>query len=213
MSKLTEPPINLINRLKENNFMPYWVESPSDAKKLFYSTILPEINPQVVAFADSLTLRSTNILDDLKSYEGIRFIDTFDKSLSWEERIERRRQALLVDLFLTGTNAITENGQLVNLDMIGNRVNGIVFGPRNVVLTIGINKIVKNVSEAKKRIKSVSAPLNAKRHETFDIPCKDTGYCMNCNSKQRICNVWSVIEKCFPKNRIRIILINEELGL
>ena len=183
MNTLTSAPDRLLHKLKANNFLPYWVEDQVAARKLFFDTILPEINPQLVSYADSITLRSTNILDDLKLRPDIRMIDTFAPELSWEEKIERRRQSLLVDLFLTGTNAITENGELVNLDMIGNRINGIVFGPKNVVLTVGINEIVKDIEAARKRIKSISAPRNAKRHENFTLPCQKTGYCMNCSSK------------------------------
>lgn len=203
----------LFKRLRSNNFLPYFVEDPKSANELFFKTVLPEINPKTVSYADSMTLMETHILENIRTINGITFIDTFDKSVSWKETIEKRRQALLVDLFITGTNAITEEGELVNLDMIGNRTNGIVFGPKNVVITVGINKIVKNIDEAKKRIKQVSAPLNAKRHKNFNLPCSQTGYCVNCSSENRICNVWSIIEKSYPKNRIRIIIINKELGL
>ena len=203
----------LFSQLRRNNFLPYFVEDLKSAKDLFFNELLPEINPKSISYADSITLKKTQILEDVRDLSNIRFIDTFDKTLSWEEVIERRRQALLVDLFLTGTNAITEDGELVNLDMIGNRINGIVFGPRNVVLTIGVNKIVKDLVEAKRRVKEISAIQNAMRHESFNLPCTKKGYCLDCSNEKRICNVWSIIERCYPKNRIRIIFINKELGL
>jgi len=201
-----------MKNLKKNGFTAYLVEDEREAKELFFGSLLPEIRPKVVSYADSLTLRETGILDELKRSRGLEFIDTFEARLSWEEKIELRRKALLVDLFLTGTNAITENGELINLDMIGNRTNGILFGPRNVVLTVGINKIVKDIEAGMRRVKEISAPRNARRHASFGLPCQKTGYCVNCSSGQRICNAWSIIERCFPRNRIRVIIINRELG-
>ena len=124
-----------------------------------------------------------------------------------------RRQALHADLFLTGTNALTVKGQLVNLDMIGNRTGGILFGPKNVVLFIGINKITDDIEAAMHRIRTIAAPRNAMKHEGFRTPCRKTGVCMDCNSPDRICNVWTITEKCFPAGRIKVILIRQELGL
>lgn len=97
--------------------------------------------------------------------------------------------------------------------MIGNRVSGITFGPRNVVLFIGINKITLNLEEAMHRIRTIAAPQNAIRHEGLRTPCHQTGICTDCNSPDRICNVWTITEKSYPAGRIKIILINQELGL
>ena len=154
----------VIKQLERNNFEVFYAENALAARILFENQILNKIAFSSVSYADSLTMQSTGILDLLRSQNSIKFIETFDNNDSWETRIRQRRKALDVDLFLTGTNAITENGQLVNLDMIGNRVAALTFGPRNVVLFIGKNKIVKNLDEAFKRIKTISAPLNAKRH-------------------------------------------------
>ncbi len=115
--------------------------------------------------------------------------------MSRKQKIYWRRQALLTDLFLTGSNALTQKGQLVNLDMIGNRVGGITFGPKHVVLFIGINKITANLEEAMHRVRTIAAPRNAIRHEGFRTPCHKTGVCMDCNSPDRICNVWTITEK------------------
>jgi len=202
----------VIKQLERNNFEVFYAENALAARILFENQILNKIAFSSVSYADSLTMQSTGILDLLRSQNSIKFIETFDNNDSWETRIRQRRKALDVDLFLTGTNAITENGQLVNLDMIGNRVAALTFGPRNVVLFIGKNKIVKNLDEAFKRIKTISAPLNAKRHENFKTPCQKTGICTNCRSPQRICNTWTITEKSYPPRRIKIILIGEKLG-
>ena len=200
-------------KLEQNGFDVYICETPTDARALFISDILPRLALKSASYGDSETLKATGILEVIKSHREIDFIETFDVSQSREERIHARRNALLVDLFLAGSNAVTESGQLINLDMTGNRITGITFGPKNVLLTIGKNKIVKNIDEGIRRVKEICAPKNARRHPDFNTPCQTTGYCLNCSSDQRICNVWSIMEKCYPKKRIKIILINADLGL
>ena len=101
---------------------------------------------------------------------------------------------------------------LVNLDMIGNRVGGMVFGPKWVVVMVGRNKIVSDLEQAMARIKDLAAPANAIRHEQ-KTPCVKTAYCMDCSSPARICNVWTIHEKSYPKGRIKVILVNQDLGL
>jgi len=196
-----------------NGFLVSVVNNAEEAKELFYSSILNETAPRSISYADSLTLRSTGILDGIRLNPHYTFIETFSKENTWDENIEQRRKALTVDLFLTGSNAVTEVGQIINLDMIGNRTAAITFGPRNVVLFIGINKIVKDIKEGMKRVREVSAPQNAIRHRSFALPCQKTGYCVDCHSEKRICNAWSIMEKSYPKKRIRVVLIKEELGL
>ncbi|HIJ68795.1 MAG TPA: lactate utilization protein, partial [Deltaproteobacteria bacterium] len=129
-----------------------------------------------------------------------------------EEMLERRRRSLLVDLFITGTNAVTETGKLVNLDMLGNRVAGITFGPRNVIILAGRNKVVPDIEDAMMRVKNYAAPANAMRLDK-KTPCVKTSICEECRSLDRICNTWTITEKSFPKGRIKIVLINEDLGL
>jgi len=126
--------------------------------------------------------------------------------------MEKRRAALLVDLFIMGTNAITQEGELVNLDMIGNRVGGLIFGPKNVVILVGRNKIVPDLEAAMGRIKNYVAPINTKRLGK-KTPCVKTSYCEECQSEERICNAWTIIQKSFPKKRVKVVLINEDLGL
>ena len=158
-----------------------------------------------------MTLSATGICDYFKENGAYQVIDTFDRTVSREEMIEQRRRALLTDLFLTGTNAVTESGQLVNLDMIGNRVGGITFGPRHVIILLGRNKLTVDLDEAMFRIKNYAAPVNAMRLG-MKTPCVKTAICEECKSPQRICNTWSITEKSFPKGRIKIVLINEDLG-
>jgi len=146
--------------LETNNFDAYIAETPSDAKTIVVDKILPLIDIKSVSWGDSLTLYSTEILEYFRSKSGIKLIETFAENISREKRMERRRKAILTDLFFTGTNAVVDSGMLVNLDMIGNRVGGITFGPKYVVIMVGRNKIVQNLDEAMKRIKNIAAPQN-----------------------------------------------------
>lgn len=197
----------------QNNFDVFIADSNEHATDIFAAKILPELNISSASFGDSMSLLKTGIIDLLKLDSNISFLDTFEKGVSRDELIERRRQALLVDLFLTGSNAVTENGQLVNLDMVGNRVGGLTFGPKFVILVIGRNKLVADIDAAMQRIRTLAAPLNAARHEGWKMPCIKTAKCMNCKSADRICNTWVITEKSYPKDRIKIILVNEDLGL
>ena len=199
--------------LSANNFGAYLADNPKDAKRIVMEEILPGIAPQTVSWGDSMTLHATGILEEIRRRPDIDVLETFADNVPRAELIERRRQALLTDLFFTGSNAVTDTGQLVNLDMIGNRTGAITFGPRNVVIMAGRNKIVTDVAAAMGRIKSYAAPANAIRHAGWKTPCRKTACCMDCKSPDRICNTWTITEKSYPKGRIRVILINEALGL
>lgn len=164
-----------------------------------------------VSFGGSLTVVDSGIYSFFKESGDYEVIDTYDRTIPKDEFIHRRRQALLSDLFITGTNAVTEDGVLVNLDGYGNRVGAIAFGPRYVTLLIGRNKVVTDLDEAVNRIKGFAAPINTIRLGR-KTPCAKTLKCEDCNSPDRVCNVWVITEKCFPPKRIKIILINEDCG-
>ena len=198
--------------LAANGFEVFIAKEPAEARQIFFTQILPNVKADLVSWADSLTMEATGVLDALLTDPAINMIKTFDPAAERGEIIERRRQALLVDLFLTGSNAVTACGKLVNLDMIGNRTGAISFGPKKVVLFIGQNKIVPDLQTAMERIKNHAAPLNAKRHNLL-TPCAKTGRCHDCSSPQRICNTWAIVDKCYPKGRIKVVLIEQDLGL
>lgn len=202
-----------MDALKENGFDVWFANNKLEAREIFWKEIFEKRKPQSISWGDSLTMQSLGILDKLSQLSDIEFIETFGEHLTRREEIDNRKKALSADMFLTGSNALTMKGQLVNLDMVGNRVAGITFGPRNVVLFIGVNKIVENIDEAIDRVKSIAAPLNVKRHKDMKNPCATTGKCMDCKSPQRICNTWVITEKSYPLGRIKIILIHEKLGL
>ena len=203
---------NLKEVLKSNNFEAFIAQNAREAGRMVMDKILPKVAPESISWGGSMTFVATELYDMLKGYPNAQILDTFDKSLSPEESLERRRQSLLVDLFITGTNAVTRSGELVNLDMIGNRVAGITFGPRNVVVMVGRNKIVEDLDAAIERIKDYAAPTNAMRLNK-KTPCAKTSVCEECKSPERICNSWTITQKSFPKGRIKVVLINENLGL
>lgn len=176
---------------------------------------IKKANPKAISFGDSMTVQATGVIDDLRKDKSIVFYDGFDHSMSREERIEIRRQGLTADFFFTGINAISITGSLFWRDMIGNRIAPVAFGPSRVVLLSGKNKIIDTAEQALERIKNVAAPRNVARpsHANFKTPCQKTGVCMDCNSPDRICNATLILDRCYPKNRILVILIDKELGL
>ncbi|MBN2515298.1 MAG: lactate utilization protein [Deltaproteobacteria bacterium] len=197
--------------LESNNFEAFVVENRDEAKKIVLEDIIPKIEAKSVSWGGSMTYLATGIYESLKYSKNFEVVDTFDKSLSPLETLERRRQSLLVDLFITGTNAVTETGMLINLDMYGNRVAAITFGPKHVIVLVGRNKVVPDIDDAMFRVKNYAAPVNAMRLSK-KVPCATTSYCDECTSPDRICNTWTITEKSFPEGRVKVVLINEDLG-
>jgi hypothetical protein len=198
--------------LVANGFDVYVAADPQQAKQIFFTQILPELQVKTISWGGSMTLEETGVLDELLQNTRFQVIEPLDKAIPRDEIIKRRRQALLADLFLTGSNAITVCGKLVNLDMIGNRTAAITFGPKQVVLFVGRNKITADLTAAMDRVRNVAAPLNAKRLD-FPTPCSKTGRCHDCSSPKRICNTWTITEKCFPPGRIKVVLIDQDSEL
>jgi L-lactate utilization protein LutB len=203
---------DLKTALESNNFDVYLAENKEAACKTVLEEIIPKLNPQTISWGGSMTVIASGLYHQLRENPDLEVLDTLDKKVPAEEMMERRRQALLVDLFITGTNAITESGQLVNLDMTGNRIGALTFGPKWVILLVGRNKIVADLDEAMFRIKNYAAPVNSMRLDK-KTPCVKTSYCQECKSPDRICNTWTITEKSFPKKRVKVVVINEDLGL
>lgn len=197
--------------LEANGFDAFIAGSPEEAKRIFFEEILPESGAKSVSWGGSMTIRAVGVHEAVMNKGSLDVLNPDDPTLSPDERLERRRQALLVDIYLTGTNAVIETGQLVNLDAFGNRVGALVFGPKNVVVFVGRNKITADLESAMARIKEYVAPINCMRFDR-KTPCATTGLCQDCASPDRICSVWTITEKSLPKGRIKVILINQDLG-
>jgi len=203
---------DLKTRLASNNFEVWIAADAADAGKIVRQRLLPQLHPRSISWGGSMTFIASGLYAALADRQDVTVIDTFEKGLAPSESNERRRQSLLVDLFITGSNAVTEDGRLVNLDMLGNRVAALTFGPKNVIVMVGRNKIVGTLEDAMQRIRFYAAPANAIRLDK-NTPCFNTGRCQDCNTTDRICNTWTITEKSYPKGRVKIILINEDLGL
>jgi len=197
--------------LENNNFDVFIAQDAQDAKNIALNDIIPGLDVKSISWGGSMSFVATGLFHELKDHPDIEVLNTFDRSLSKEEMMDLRRRSLMTDLFITGTNAVTEAGHLVNLDMVGNRVAAIIWGPKNVLLVIGRNKITGDLEDAMIRIKNYAAPVNTMNLDK-KTPCVKTGICHDCSSPDRICNYWTITEKSFVKSRIKIILVNEDLG-
>jgi len=202
-----------LEALKRNGFRAIYAKNRKEALQ----RILEEIPQEAtVGAGDSLTLKEIGVFEELKRRDFTLFWP-FDEKVAKEERRNVARKALLTDVFLSGSNALTIDGKIVNVDATGNRVAGMIFGPRKAIVVVGVNKIVKNVKEALERIRKVAAPLNAKRIRQERgwelLPCVEAGKCLDCDAKNRICNITAIIEKKPRAIDMAIIIVGEKLGL
>jgi L-lactate utilization protein LutB len=140
-----------------------------------------------------------------------KMFDQYAAGISERASLEARKQGTHADYFVSGTNAVTEDGKLVNIDGLGNRLAAFCFGPEKVIIVVGRNKIVSDVESAIDRVRNTAAPMNAIRFG-LSTPCVKTGRCSDCSSPQRICNLTLIIEKQRTRGRISVILVNEDLG-
>ncbi len=163
-----------------------------------------------VSCGGSMSLFETGVIDYLRSGK-YNFLDRYEDGLSKDDLKKLYRNTFSADIYFTSTNAITEKGELYNVDGNGNRVAAMLYGPDKVIIIAGINKIVENIEEAIKRNERVSAPANCKRLNRA-TPCVKVGHCMDCSSEDRICNEYTIIRRQGNKDRIHVIFLNEELG-
>ncbi len=163
-----------------------------------------------IGVGDSKTLEKLGIYDLLRN-SNCHFLDKYRPDITKEEKAKLYRDNFSADIFLSGINAITLEGRILNLDGNGSRVAPIIFGPDKVFLITGTNKIVANDEEAIKRIKEIAAPLDAKRLAK-KTPCVKTGTCRDCKSSDKICNYYSIIQGQFDSQRIKVLLVEGEYG-
>ncbi len=193
--------------LKKNGIEAYIAKDSSEALKKALSLIPKKAT---VGLGGSRTVVEIGLLDALRK-GNYQLFDQYDKSLSREQSIEMRKKGTHADCFVAGSNAITEDGKIVNIDGMGNRLAAFCYGPQRVIIVVGRNKIVTNLEAAIWRVKNVAAPMNAMRFG-LDTPCVKTGVCTDCDSPQRICNLTLIIEKQKMVGRISVILVNQDLG-
>ena len=163
-----------------------------------------------VGFGGSMTVKGMGIQDKVKEKGGV-VLDHGAPGLSPEETLAIRRKQLTCDLFLTGTNAVTLDGWLVNVDGAGNRVAAMTFGPQKVIAVVGTNKICKDLDAALARIEQYAGPLNNKRLSRPN-PCVTAGVCMNCQGQSRICNIYSILKRKPAILDFTVVVVGESLG-
>ncbi|MDU7251100.1 MAG: lactate utilization protein [Clostridium sp.] len=196
-----------IKNLNSRNMEGYYINNIDQLfKKL--KELIPE--GSIVGVGDSMTLFEAGVIDFLRS-GNFNFLDKYQDKLTSDEKREIYINNFSTDTFICSTNAITESGELYNIDGNGSRVAPMIYGPKQVILIVGINKIVKNIEEAESRVRRYAAPIDAKRLNK-DTPCTKLGYCVDCKSPNRICNDFVVIRGQFIKGRIKVLILGENLG-
>lgn len=205
-----------LTSLQKNGFEAQYIATGKETTQV----ILKQI-PQgsKVGMGGSMSLEEIGLIEALERREDITFLNPLkvmetetDIGTAVAKMIPIMRDAYTSDLFLTGTNAITEKGQLFNIDGNGNRVGAMFFGPKRVIVVAGVNKIVSDLDEATRRVRQYAAPLDARRIAA-PTPCAETGICVDCNSPGRICNIFVTLHKRPMSTPISIFLVGEDLGL
>ncbi|QZY54169.1 lactate utilization protein [Crassaminicella profunda] len=196
-----------IENLEKNNMEGYYVKNENELLKTIKELIDEE---DTISVGGSMTLFETGVIDFLRN-EKYNFLDRYEKGLSKEDIKEIYRKSFSADAYFTSSNALTENGELYNVDGTGNRVAAMIYGPEKVIVIVGVNKIVKNVDEAIERNRRMAAPANAKRLNK-KTPCASLGYCTDCASPERICNDYVLIRRQGIKGRIKVIIVEKTLG-
>lgn len=199
--------IRTIKALEKNNMNGYLVENEEELIDKIKEIVS---EGSMVACGGSMSLFETGVINHLRS-NRYRFLDRYKEGLTKEELVKIYKEAFFADAYFSSSNAITEDGQLYNVDGNGNRVAALLYGPEKVIIICGINKIVPTLEDAIKRNETISAPANAKRLNK-NTPCTKVGYCMNCNSKERICSEYTVIKRQGIKERIHVIFLNKDIG-
>lgn len=196
-----------IKSLNSNNMQGYFV---TDKSKLI--DLMKELIPtgSTVGCGDSVTLEQLGVFDYLRDAD-VDFYDKHIDGLTSNEKREIYLDNFRADIFISGANAITENGDIINIDGNGSRVAPMIYGPKKVILIVGINKITKDAKEGFDRVRQISAPLDAKRLGK-NSPCVKLGKCIDCKSPDRICNDFVMISRQFNSNRIHVIIVDGNYG-
>ncbi len=216
---MTEQIQKLFKNLEKNKMHPIYAETKEDAKNLVKDMLFDGC---VITWGGSMSVIECGI-DELLNDKNYNFMDRGRAGISAEEQQECFKASIGADFFFCSANAITENGELVNVDGLANRISSIAFGPKKVVMIVGVNKIVPDLKEAFLRVKKIAAPKNCVRLNK-NTPCAKLGHCVSllnndnpdfadgCNCDDRICCDYMISAMQRQQDRIVIIFVNEELG-
>ena len=196
----------LIKNLDKRGMEAYYVDNKDDALKMALRFVTPGSS---VSWGGSMSINEIGLIPALKAWDCTVLDRTVPKTE--EEKKEFFGKVAVCDYYFMSTNAITMDGELVNIDGTGNRVASLIFGPSNVVIIAGMNKVADNLESAVDRARNTAAPMNTIRLDR-KTPCTQVGRCMDCMSPDCICNQFVFTRSSAPAGRIKIILVGEELG-
>ena len=200
--------LKAVESLAKNGFGALYCATPQEA---FDCIVREAADATTIGFGGSMTIVGLGIEARLRE-QGKEILNHANPALSRDEKLEIMRRQLTCDLFLSGTNALTLSGELVNIDATGNRVAAMFFGPRKVIVVAGRNKLVDGtVQDAIQRVKNWATPPNAKRLN-FKTPCASTGFCSDCNSPDRLCRVTTIIDRKPRFTDLQVLVVNADLG-
>lgn len=196
----------LVKNLKSRHFDAFYCPDAASALEKALE-LIPE--GASVGWGGALSAQQIGLIDAVKKGNYVA-IDR-DAANTPEERNQLLKRCLTADVFLSGANALSLDGEMVNIDGTGNRVAAIVYGPETVLVIAGMNKVCDTLDDAVTRARTVAAPMNKQRFP-FKTPCEVTGACADCKSDDCICNQILITRNCRPAGRIKFILVGEELG-
>lgn len=200
--------LKAVDSLVKNGFAAVYCATPQEAGELI---ITEAGDAKSVGFGGSMSVAGLQVEARLREM-GKEILNHANPALSRDERLAIMRSQLTCDLFLTGSNALTLSGELVNIDATGNRVAAMFFGPHKVIVVVGRNKLVDGtVQDAIMRVKNRATPPNAKRLN-FKTPCAVSGFCSDCNSPDRLCRVTTIMDRKPRFTDVRVLVVNADLG-
>jgi hypothetical protein len=196
----------IIKELNKRNMEGHYCSDGQQAVEKILS-LLPK--GASISWGGSMTLEELGVKDKIKE----RDYTVYDRAEAEddEEKEEIYHQALNCDYFLMSSNALTRDGKLVNVDGNGNRVAALIYGPTNVIVVAGLNKLADDEESARQRVRNYAAPTNSMRLDC-ETPCKEVGYCVDCKVDDCICCQTVITRMSGTKNRIKVVLVGEELG-
>lgn len=197
-----------VTSLEKHGFTARYSATPDDAAEYI---IAEAADSNTVGFGGSMSIVSLGVEQRLRE-QGKQILNHGPANFSREEKLEIMRRQLTCDLFLSGCNALTLDGVLINIDATGNRVGAMLFGPRKVIVVVGRNKLVEgSPQDAIERVKARATPPNAKRLN-FKTPCAATGFCSDCDSPDRLCRVTTIIDRRPRLTDLHVLVVNADLG-
>lgn len=197
----------LIKNLKNRHFEAYYCANRENALAKALE-LIPE--GACVGWGGAMSCQQIGLMDAVKKGNYVAY--DRETAATAEERVAMAKKCLTADVFLTGANAISLDGQMVNIDGTGNRVAAIVYGPDSVLVVAGMNKVMDTLDDAMRRARTVASPMNNQRF-TNQTPCQVTGACADCKCQDCICNQILITRHCRPEGRIKFIIVGEDLGL